>query len=101
MIARNTITPQAHSFVLQAYDGSSGSGKVFLVYRPYFYNANGRFQVILSADIEDDSHHAHHSSVRDHPRAASGILFLTAVKDANMSEICQNGASFDGAISTM
>lgn len=99
VIARNTITPQQHSFVVQAYDASSGSGKAFLVYRPYFYNANGRFQVVLSADIKDDTRHSHHST--HHKRATSDVLFVTTAIDMNMKDICQNGASFEGAISTM
>lgn len=71
---------------------STGSGKAYLVYRPYFYNANGRFQVVLSADITNER--AAHGGHRD----GSGVFFVTTVKDTNMSDICKDGASFEGVI---
>ncbi|TBU57540.1 PLP-dependent transferase [Dichomitus squalens] len=50
VVARNTITPQPHTFVLQGIDGN---GNAALTYRPYFYNANGRFQLVVIAHVEN------------------------------------------------
>jgi len=94
VIARNTIKPQAQSFVLQGYDANAASGKAFLIFRPYFHNANGRFQAILSAEITDRSGSAGKKATSD------DVLFLTTEQDLNVSDICKEGASFRAAIGT-
>ncbi|KAJ7302639.1 PLP-dependent transferase [Mycena albidolilacea] len=96
VITRNTIAPQTQSFVLQGYDAnmSSGTGKVFLIYRPYFHNANGRFQVILSAEITDRSGSASKKVASD------DVLFLATEQDTNVSDIAKPGASFQATIRT-
>ncbi|KAF7372736.1 PLP-dependent transferase [Mycena sanguinolenta] len=96
VIARNTITKQTQSFVLQGYDAnmSSGTGKAFLIYRPYFHNANGRFQVILSAEITD------HPGSASKKVASDDVLFLATEQDTNVSDIAKPGASFQATIST-
>ena len=94
VVARNTITPQEHSFILQGFNPSADSGHAFLVYRPYFYNANSRFQVILSADIKTEK--TLHSAAQD----ASKTFFLTTAVDTNTSDIAKDGASFEGVTTT-
>jgi len=85
VISRNTITRQNHSFILHW-----ANDKAFLVYQPYFHNANGRFQAILSADIT--------SSMQPIDlKAASGTVFLIT-EETNMVDICKDGASFRGTI---
>ncbi|KAJ7467438.1 PLP-dependent transferase [Mycena galericulata] len=96
VITRNTITPQTQSFVLQGYDAnmSSGTGKGFLIYRPYFHNANGRFQVILRAEITD------HPGSASKKVASDDVLFLATKQDTNVSDIAKPGASFQATIRT-
>jgi hypothetical protein len=48
-IERATISPQKHFFTVQ------GHRRIYLVYHPYFHKANGRSQLILSAEIEDSN----------------------------------------------
>ena len=45
VIARNTIRPQRHEFVMQ------GIEELYLVYRQHFHRADARQQIILSATI--------------------------------------------------
>jgi hypothetical protein len=73
---------------------SSGTSKVFLIYRPYFHNANGRFQVILSAEITDRSGSASKQVASD------DVLFLATEQDTNVSDIAKPGASFQATIRT-
>ncbi|KAJ7175810.1 PLP-dependent transferase [Mycena filopes] len=81
VVARNTITPQSHSFVLQGYDANVSSGKAFLVFMPHFHNANGRFQAILSADLTDES-----GTRAKHKASSSDVLILTTGQ-TNMRDI--------------
>ncbi|KAJ7784620.1 PLP-dependent transferase [Mycena metata] len=92
VVARNTITPQAHSFVLQGYDVNASSSHAFLVFMPYFHNANGRFQAILSVDITDES------GSRAHKRATSSDILVLTTDKTNMRDICQQGASFNASV---
>ena len=66
----------------------------FLVNRPYFYNANGRFQAILSANITDAS------ELLAPNATASEVLFLTTEQDMNLTDICKHGTSFRAVVST-
>ncbi|GJE96935.1 PLP-dependent transferase [Phanerochaete sordida] len=96
VIERNTITPQAQSFVVLGYDANASASKAFLVYRPYFHNANGRFQAILSADIADDSStSAAVPIIGQDPE--SGTVFLTS-EETTMANICKEGASFRAVV---
>ncbi|KAF8198646.1 group II decarboxylase [Pholiota molesta] len=45
VVARNTVHPQEHTFIMQ------GTDKLFLIYRPLFHKANARQQLIISADM--------------------------------------------------
>ncbi|KAF4616928.1 hypothetical protein D9613_008569 [Agrocybe pediades] len=49
VVARNTISPQEHSFIMQ------GTDQLFLVYRPHFYDGNGRQQLILTCEFAEGS----------------------------------------------
>lgn len=87
VVARNTITPQKHIFIAQGL----GSNNVFLTYRPYFHNANGRFQTILSANIE--------SPTGGRPVKYTDTSYEITTKDnVNVEDICKDGASFSAAL---
>ncbi|KAI0766192.1 PLP-dependent transferase [Trametes elegans] len=85
VVARNTITPQTHSFILQGVDGN---GRAYLTYCPYFYNANSRFQVILSVALEDVL------------GGATNILpcYLNTEEDTTVDNVCRDGAAFGASV---
>ena len=87
-MSRNTIKPQRHSFIVQGLDTDA----VYLIYRPYFHNANGRFQVVLSVNlvIPADS--------RLHGKLDGAVVTLTTKENVNVEDICQDGASFAATI---
>ncbi|KAI0323562.1 PLP-dependent transferase [Cubamyces sp. BRFM 1775] len=58
VIARNTVSPQVHTFTMQGHD------TLYLVYRPNFYHANSRRQLILAARFSDPTQAAHYRSLR-------------------------------------
>ncbi|KAH9946373.1 PLP-dependent transferase [Epithele typhae] len=49
VVARNTVSNQVHSFLMQGEDDP------YLVYRPNFYHANGRQQLIVRTTFADDA----------------------------------------------
>ncbi|EMD41726.1 hypothetical protein CERSUDRAFT_102127 [Gelatoporia subvermispora B] len=89
VVARNTITPRKHSFIIQ------GTDKMYLVYRPQFYNANGRSQVILSVDVDVESFARYRGVKVQNP---DETYVLSTQENVDMSTICQNGASFVATI---
>ncbi|KAH9884501.1 PLP-dependent transferase [Cubamyces lactineus] len=58
VVARNTVSPQTHVFLMQ------GSDNLYLVYRPLFYHANGRQQLILAASFSDPTQAAQYKALR-------------------------------------
>jgi hypothetical protein len=66
IVAENTISNQYHAFILQGPTGES-ENQVYLVYRPLFYNANSRFQLILEAKFQDKSPEPFAPTKKNHP----------------------------------
>ncbi|KAI0766186.1 PLP-dependent transferase [Trametes elegans] len=86
VVARNTITPQTQTFVFQGVDSN---GRAYLTYRPYFYNANGRFQVILSVTLMPASGPV---NLQNYP------CQLSTADDVNVNDICTDGAAFNANV---
>ncbi|KAJ7243183.1 pyridoxal phosphate-dependent transferase [Mycena haematopus] len=59
VISRNTVRPQLHEFIMQ------GADALYLTYRPLFYNANGRYQLIVRANISDANKQSEYSAARN------------------------------------
>ncbi|OCH96572.1 PLP-dependent transferase [Obba rivulosa] len=89
VVARNTITPRKHSFTMQ------GTDKLYLVYRSQFYNANGRFQVILGVDANTDAFSKYQAARKNNPKE----VYVLSTQDVNVSDICQDGGSFVATVS--
>ncbi|KAJ6259348.1 hypothetical protein Dda_6248 [Drechslerella dactyloides] len=73
-IARNTIYPDTHSFVMQ------GEGPVHFVYLPKFHMKNHRYQLIIAGDLPEDVLHMYKEDRARNPDAfyiLSNDHFLT------------------------
>ncbi|KAI0266860.1 PLP-dependent transferase [Gloeopeniophorella convolvens] len=83
VIQRNTLSPQRHTFTMQ------GTDKIYLVYRPLFRKANGRFQLILSAQIANAVQRAAYTKARaQHP---SAVYTLATEENVLLSQIEATG----------
>ena len=58
MVARNTVSPQTHEFIMQ------GIESLYLAYRPLFYHINGRRQLILAALFSNEAQAIHYKTAR-------------------------------------
>ncbi|KAF8962310.1 PLP-dependent transferase [Flammula alnicola] len=80
VVARNTCTPQEHIFIMQ------GTDKLFLVYTPLFHKANGRQQLIISAEMIEGVHWSRYVKDKDaHPNET----FTFSIPSATIAEILQ------------
>jgi len=83
VIERATISPQDHSFTMQGHD------KIFLTYRPLFHRANGRAQLILTADIANPlAMHQYKHAREHHPDA---IYTCTTAHVTTLDDIIHHG----------
>uniref|UniRef100_A0A8H7XPX8 L-tyrosine decarboxylase C-terminal domain-containing protein n=1 Tax=Psilocybe cubensis TaxID=181762 RepID=A0A8H7XPX8_PSICU len=77
VVARNTISPQEHMFIMQ------GTDTLFLVYRPLFHKANSRKQLIIAAKMSG-IHWARYLKAReDHPEE----IFTMTIPSTTIEEI--------------
>ncbi|EIN06879.1 PLP-dependent transferase [Punctularia strigosozonata HHB-11173 SS5] len=89
VVKRNTVVPAVHQFVLQ------GKNKLYLVYCPQFYHANGRSQLILSGTIDSDAFMQEYRKVRDlHP----GNAFTIKTADAVVLEDVLKAGEFNAKV---
>ncbi|KAI0264692.1 PLP-dependent transferase [Gloeopeniophorella convolvens] len=87
---RNTLTPQVHDFTMQ------GTDQLYLVYRPLFRKANGRFQLILTASLADERQWEDFLRLRTERRDM--VFTLSTEQETTLSEILRKG-SFSAVIS--
>ena len=57
-ITRNTVSPQIHEFVMQSMQ------TLYLAYRPNFYSANSRHQLILSVEMTSSDQKVSYQAAR-------------------------------------
>ena len=71
-ITRNTVSPQVHEFVMQ------GMQTLYLAYRPNFYSANGRYQLILSVELASSDQKASYQAARQGDPSTAFIFRTSA-----------------------
>ena len=71
-VTRNTVSPQVHEFVMQ------GMQTLYLAYRPNFYSANGRYQLILSVEMSSSDQKASYQAARQADPSAAFIFRTSA-----------------------
>ncbi|GBE87629.1 PLP-dependent transferase [Sparassis crispa] len=89
VVHRNTISPQRHAFIMQ------GTNNIYLVYRSLFHKANSRFQLIVSANIEDAAQLAQYQAARKANPTEN--YWLQTQREVPLSDILKNG-TFTGTI---
>ncbi|KIJ42392.1 hypothetical protein M422DRAFT_48239 [Sphaerobolus stellatus SS14] len=88
--AESTITNHHHTFIMQGVEKP-----LHLVYRPLFYNANCRFQLIVSADLDEKSWKLYSETKKKNP----GVTYaLQTVEETTVENILKAG-SFKATLS--
>jgi len=88
---RNSIDPAIHRFVVQGTrTDSSGGGKLYLAYQPFFHEADCLAQLIVSADIGKDSMNAY-LHARGHATKYA-TFHLETLKKERLPDILEAGS---------
>ncbi|KAG2005933.1 group II decarboxylase [Coprinopsis cinerea AmutBmut pab1-1] len=91
VITRNTVTPDVHTFIMQ------GTDRLFLAYRPFFFKANGRQQLILEVPVPSDANQqesgwsAYRKARKENPNA----LFTLKTSRIRIDELLHGGCKCD------
>jgi hypothetical protein len=82
VLERATVSPQKHFFTVQGHD------KIHLVYHPLFHKANGRTQLILSADFSNSDDMMKYKGMR-HAKT-SDVFTCETMQEITLDAILQD-----------